>query len=1093
MPSDNPILQYIRLTLIPCFARLFGKRRRLSSLCLFLTLLVCALLLSSLCLTFGQNLASLETLTAAFDDYITAHGVTTQNQPFRESARTVLTYAEAEIYVTHVCFVLLWLVTSLAAVYRVFSESVATEKYVYALYIIYGADTKLLRKSIIREFWVLGLPALILSVPLGLLFCRDTSTVSGFSLLCAAEMLVLFFLLSLLCAHRVTGRLFRESCVQLMTAIDTSEYIESPHHISLKRTFRKKGGLGYARLSFGRMKAYRFIHALSIALVGAVLFSMTALTLPDNYATGDSTLEYTLTFEKGVSFEALEHDYLPAIESLDAVLSTSGQASDTADRIGTHLMLLPNQVSDGNSPDLLQQEDKWALDTVKIACGDGDTAFELGGEVELPPGYANSDSIIKPYTLNVTREGEAVYVYPEQIGTPEIQVGDTVEIAIPDGIEGYDRYGDHLTVKIKQVQVIPQIRQKEDPAPICPRIYEDYLFLSPADYGILTGTVHTDPVSVTETFMEELALTEGSCYLLLPENLRGAYGELSHVTVITPNRAIKKPFVSKKLTDGKAPKLPMDTYFINDTYKYSGIYLGKTNDYEASAEAVNAMDERMDTVLDKVMGDAPVVTQLRIVGKSYSADLSAPCVIFKQGEEVIFTSMATELSAMTLTSAKCKDRALYFMNTEAAVLTVDDDTVLTSGMQMFITTDIPGDFVAAMDKSGIQLICPRADYQLTSSRVTATFQKGKTSFAIVTLDGNSNLRIDRYPAMINGQGSYLPVGDMSADTIVTLSDIDSMLVFHGDPKAKRDNATVLQGNLVTNRFTLITEREAGLSEALAKDEAILRLPKAHSYALSNGDTVYMAIAQPLSLDMTQMALKGLELLAYQLDELNHSYLPVTLTVIEEDTTLTSPVLIVSEDTFSTLCGREGVITELNIYVDSHTSLERLSEVSVILHGLTAEGVTLDNHNTVLRSQGTGSQRYPVILRLMILPLCALIPLLLLSSARTLYLRREKERSSYVAAGETKRMRVTMTLGEGLLACLLNGGLYALLCPLMGLLLKLFCGKFRVPLRPEGFSLTSFLAILGLILASTLCTALFSLLPPKKNTPKKSRKKGASSL
>ncbi|MBQ9780001.1 MAG: hypothetical protein IJW00_03550 [Clostridia bacterium] len=1100
--SENPVIQYIRLTLIPCFARLFGKRRRLSSLCLLLTLLVCSLLLSCLCITFGKNLVSLDTLTAAFGDYISTHGITEQNQPFRESVRTVLTYAEAEIYVTHVCFILLWLITSLAAVYRVFFEAVATEKYVYALYIIYGADTKLLRKSIIREFWVLGLPALIISVPLAIRLCADTSAVSDFSLICAIEMLALFFLLSLLCAHRITRRLFRESCVELMTAIDTSEYIESPRRISLKRTLRKKSGWGLALTAFSRMRTYRFTHALSVALIGAVLFSVTALTLPDNYATGDSTHEYTLTFGDGISFNTLNQDYLPAIESLEAVVATSSQSSDTADHIGTHMMLLPRQVDDQSSHDLLQQEDKWALDTVKIACGDGVTGIELGEQtVVIPENYKNRPMTAFGYTLAALQAGEAAYVYPQHpdgSGEPKILVGDTVEIAIPDGIEGYDRYGGHITVKVTKlvpVSWVYSIQTYEHPSvvPVCPRIYEDYIFLSPEDYGSITSTVHTQPISVTETFSDELGLTEGHCYLLLPDHMKADYSDLSHVTVISPSQAVKKPFTSTVLTDGKAPELPTDTYFINDTYKYAGIYLGKATDYAGSVDASAIMAERMDTVPDKEKGDAPLITQFRIVGKSYNADLSAPCVIFKQGPEVIFTSLATELSAMTLTAAGNKDKALYFMNTEAAVLSVND-TALEPGSQLFMTTDLPNEFVDAMAKAEVPLICPREDYQLTSSRATATFQKGGAFFAIVTFDGSSNLQVDRYPAVINGQGSYLPVGDMSADSIVTLSELDSMLVFSGDPKGERDNATVLQGDLATNAFTVMPEREAGLSEELGAREAILRLPSDHPYALAEGDFIHLAIAQPLTLDLTQMNLSKTDLLAYQIERLDHAYLPITLTKVVADPDITSPVLILSENTFCEICSRDGVISELRIFVDSNATLEGLSEVSILLNELITEGITLDTRHTVLQSHGTGSQRYPVILRIMLLPLCLLILLLTLSSARTLYLRREKERSAYVAAGEHRGIRLHMTLGEGLLSCLLSGGLYALLCPLFIFLLKLFCGKFHVPLMPESFSLSAFLFILGMILISAFGASLLSLIRPTAFTkPQKRSKKGEPSL
>lgn len=1091
--SEHPIIQYLRLTLVPCLARLFGKRRRLSSLCLFLTLCICALLLSALCLTLGQNLASLDTLTAAFDKYITAHGVTTRNQPFRESVRTVLTYAEAEIYVTHVCFILLWLATSLAAVYRVFSEAVATEKYVYALYIIYGADTKLLKKSIMREFWVLGLPALILSLPPGLLLCRDTSAAGGLSLLVILEMLVLFFVLSLLCARRVTKRLFKESCVELMTAIDTSEYIESPRRVSLKRALRKRSGWGYAVLSFGRMRKYRLTHALTVALIGAVLFSMTALTLPDNYATGDSTHEYTLTFESGVSFRSLEEDYLPAIESLEAVVYTSSRATDTADRIGTHLMLRPNQVSDAESADLLQQEDKWALDTVKIICGDGATETELGEKsAVIPEKFQGRPMTPLGYTVDTVKAGEAVYVYPEQNGEPTIKVGDTVEVAIPDGVEGYERYGDHITVKITSRVAVGWVYTAQTfnypvVEKVCPRIYEDYLILNPADYGTVTGTVQTDPVSVTETYAEELEMAEGQCYLLLPETLKKAYGSLSHVTVITPPTTVKKAFESISLLDGKMTTLPTDTYFINETSRYAGIYLGRAEEYAASAEAVGVMTERMDTVLDKKAGETPLATQYRIAGRTYVADLSAPCVIFPNGEQVSFTSMATELSAMTLTDSGCGDEGLYFMDTETAVLTAGDDTAYRKGTRLQLTTDIPNDFADAIKEAHMSLVCGRGSYQLTQGSISAVFKNGKRTYLLFDLDASSNLSLDEYPVVIVGEGSYLPVGEATADSIRTLSDLDSMLVFQGDPKEERENAILLQGDIATNILTVTTEREAGLAESLEASEAILRLPEAHPYALAAGDAIHVAVSQPLTLDMTEVGQTKLDLLACRLERLNHSYLSLTLAAVEIDAALTSPVLILSEDTFSSVCGRSGVIPELHVYVNSHASTEALGEVSVTLHGLTAEGISLHTNNTVLRSQGTGSQRYPAILQAMLPPLCLLILLLTLSSARTLYLRREKERSAYVAAGEHGRMRFQMALGEGLLSCLWGGGLYALLCPVFILLLKLFCGRFHVPLKPESFSLTAFFVILGLILASSLGASLLSLIRPVQ--PAKANKGG----
>ena len=1099
MISQNPVIQYLRLQLYPTLARLFGKRRRLSSLCLFLTLFLCALLLFSLSFIFAQNHMSMTALEADYDAYITAHGVTDSNQLFRESVRIVLAHAGLEIHVTHICFLVIWFFIAWAAVQRVFKESVAAEKYVYALYVIYGADTRQLRKSILREYWILTIPAMIFAVPIGTLLCGSESTASSLPLFVIAEMILAFVLLSFLCAQRVTRQLFSESCVKLMGAQDTSEYIRSPRHNSRKRGMRKKNGIALSLLSFGRMSSYRVSQALTVALIGSILFSMTALTLPDNYATEDISLDYSLSFKKGVSYEEIEKDYLPAIESLEAVAKTEKQVADTADRLGTHLLLQPRQVENFDDPDLLALEDKWALNTVKIACGDGVTEKELGEQtVVIPEKYKDRALTKLAYTLDTLRTGEAVYVYPEQNGAPEIQIGDTVEIAIPDGTEGYDRYGDHITLEITEVIPIGWVYTIQtfnfpEIEPVCPRIFEDYLFLSPDDYAEVSGIPQTIPAPVSEADAELFRLAENTCYLLLPESMKQAYGDLAYITAISPNRPVKRPYTSKKETDGNKASLPTDTYYINDTFQYTGIYLGEKGDYASSSPAVNAMDIRMEAVLDKEKGDAPIAIQYPVAGRSFCQGLSAPCVIFVRGDRVSFSSLDTELSAMQLKASGCMDNALYFIDKEAAVLTSDDNSVYAPGTTILLTAALPPAFLEAMEQAEVSLNAPEKKYGLTESRVVTSFQKGNRQVLLLSFIENSLAARDRYPLSIDGMGSYLPANDRLADSILTLSELDSMLVFQGDPKEKREHANILQGDIAVNHFTLTTEREVGLSLVLSAKEAILVLPEDHPYALKSPDLVHIAHALPLHLSLTQMDLQGIDLLAHQLAVLEHSYLPLTLTSVQTDTSLNAPMLVVSEETFCQICGREGVVSGLEIYVSSHSSLEALAELSEVLTQRLDSSVALDTHHAVLKSRATGSQRYPVMLRAMLFPLCLLLILLPLSSAHTLELRREKERSAYVAAGIHYKTSLALSLGEGIWASLLACGLYTLFCPIFVLFLKLFCGKFRVPLKPESFSITAFILMLSLILLSAMGTSLLSPIYARAVAGGHSytRKKGAS--
>ena len=1114
--------------LIPAVKRLFGKRRRLSTVCLCLTLVISAMLLALFCMNFAQSLAGMHTLRESYDAYVNTHGKGDATDPFRVAVRDVLTVALAEIVTTHVLMLLLWLLLSVAGVAVVLSEAVGSETYIYALYVIYGADPKRLRRQIYGELLVVGLPALVLGI-LGAVamgyYLLSLFTVGFFVVL---EVVVLYGLLTLLCATAVTRRIFGQTCVKLLSNADTSAYIHSPRKSRIPRKIHKQGGFYYAVLSFVRMRKYHLVRGFSLCLVGATLFVLSGLTLPDTYAKSGATHEFTLTLGKGVSGQDLQETYLPAIEYCNGVVSATATAGDAAHRLGPHTLLEEHELT-GHTSQTVYTGDRWAFDTLKIASADGNAYAELGGDMTVAPPYDKifgSNQAMKGYSLDAMPQGTAVYVYPVDGPQKTGMVGSFVDVSLPDGGEGYDPYGRHITVEvIAEVEVTHLFFQ---PDPLLPftvdlgaRITEDYLFVNPIDYGKLRGETYVeDATNLTQPYPEDMGLQAGECYLLLPPDMAETYKTLETLTLLTPETPLIEAFEDPKISAGVPNTLPTDTYAINKTIHQTGVYLGNKDAFLSEESALVAMSQCISSgessqIMPMAYTEYTVKARRRVEG------LTSPCVVFVSDEYTTFTTWESPMTSLVLGSSvvletdeeilektdpddlpilESPHSNLYFATCEGLVLQTDDrdNPTYQVGKSLFLGTDVPKDFYNAMKTANIPIRGEAWQYKFTEGYVRGVFDLATGgTFLLWEMSPTSALSLSHYPPVMTGVSSYIPVTDVTSNSILSPSEHDMMLVMDDTGNGSPDvNATRLLGKYAYNDFVLCPDFEMPDIGKLPVGEAVLLLPEGNeTLDISLGKVLQLGVYQPLGLaadDPLLYNMDALTLLETQLATLSYDYHGVRVSDIQTRRDVTSPTLVLSEHDFCQVTNKEGAVSEALVYVDADIPLEDLGELQQTLQNLLAPtGGSLTMHNKVLRSRATGTQRYVSVLHSMLVPLSTLLPLLLLSSAYALSLRRREEWQAYVASGGHRKRHISMCLWEGVLKCILYGVCYLVLCPLTVLLVMLIGGKLQMPFTPDLFHIENFLLFLGILLLSVVVTSLIPLLdmPPQFKKRKSNREKG----
>ena len=1079
---------FYHLILLPTVKRMLNRRRLVYTMLTVGVLLISVAALSVLlCHTFDA-LTSYDNLTADYQTYVEAYLKAGNKQSPMPEMREVLTLAKGEAIALSLLMGGIWLLLSIVAVGRVMASVMESEAYVYGLYMIYGSDRSHLSRGLLLEFLLTGIPALLLGIPLGSGLFLLLGGSNAFSMDQLWVTILCFLALLLLCASILARKVLGRSCVSLLNASDTSDRVIAPRRSHLGGLNGHRNLFASAWLVFWRMCRHYVPLALAAAIISASVFG--TLSYCGNTTTGKEW-SYHLYFPNGISYETLAQEYLEPLESAPAVDDCFYALTSTAEGLGTHLQLTESQ---NPTHDGIFLGAQYATDSIRIACGDGNTFFELGGNVTIPEEFSNKELSEAGYTLNAVPTGGAVYVYPKQTGPSlQVQVGDSVTISLPGQNgesleEKVGSNGETVTLRIVDVVEVGSIVVIGEGTEVVPRITEDYLYISSTDYEKFDGRIHAETFTAEEVYPDELfgEDTEGVCILAVPEDYFENGNAPETVTVISPAEVIKKSFShnNKKLSD--------ETYFINDTYKAAGVYWGSEQEYLADPNAASLLAEHGESRLGSSPG-AMQRREYRVVLVIRPGTVNEPFLLLPRSDGETLALLQNDLCAFRLGSISKDAPALTAIQGESYLLSSSRSLAgAPVGSELYIGTSLMGDFVTAMEDAEIPFLVPAFSH--TRTILNGRFTIGNTHYILAqTYPYAKSLDSDFYPRYVTGTGSFRNVGDTVENSIMRGDEASFYALLHEDNiGALQEESLRSDGTYAVNDWMISPISEALKETSLPSRTAILAVPDPASCAIQPGDTVSVAIRQDtasLLNDPELMGLTGDRLLSYLLERLDYSYITVT---VSEIVTGEANTLILSEADLTLVLGQEGIYRDLYMepstslsmkeYLDLHASVQKLVKQSrgtaTLLYNedfitQTARGLP----GTALASATGG------------LSLC-FIPLLLTASQILFFRKREEEISILHAIGKTERERRRLFFCEMGLFCGATVLLSALLCPVSYGILLLLANAVGLPLATASIRLPLYggiLAVVALSCAEAGLAAYRSCRIPKKQKNCRPRK------
>ena len=1036
------LVNLYHLRLVPTVKRMCARRRLAYTLLTAGVLVISATVLSMLVFHGAGVLTAYSEMLEGFHAFLSESRTPVEKLPDMER---ILSTSRAASLVAACLGGAVWLLLSVTAVGRIMTSVIESEAYIYGLYMIYGSGQKQLRRQLSTEFLLEGVAALAVGIPWGYSLLPNRGE---FSLVGLLIILVSFLLLILLCATTLAKRILGRSCLQMLNTADTSAYTVSPRRSHLAGLARKpRGTVASAALAIWRMRKHYASLAIVIAVIAALIFSM--LSTEGQFVSAPAP-SFTMEFPAGVDSGTLDQNYLSYLHPHPAVQSLDYRVSGTAESLGTHVLV--NEAAAGTAEESVRLGDRYATADFRIACGDGESYNELGGQVTIPDKFRGKELTTLGYELEPVPVGGATYVYPEGETPPfTLGIGDEVRLYLPSD-EGVGDMADrvekdraYITVTITDVVAVGSVLVRRTGEKVCPRITEDYLYLNPLDYGLFDGQPHAQGFVAEEAEASKLfRYQDGStCILVVPESGPEAIPVPSHVTVIAPTEQITAPFHDAEDT------LPDDTYFVNLTYKGTGVYLGKEQEFRADYDAEDELTQyvRKSLALYKESPITPMTPmEYRVERIIYTEPTSRPYLILLNTPEVNFASMQSEVCAFRLEEMNKDVPNLQKISEEAYL--VETDILLGSSFYKrtaCIGTFLLPHFLESMEAHNVSLMFHDEWFSHAYTEIWNSFSLDKQNYLIADpypYDYQLGYsQADEYPRIVSGTGSFAPIGNLHEESFLSLSELGAFGLFEGSAIGQRKDESVTIESLYARNDWLITPA--------CETSPRIELPTGHGILVTDGnpddcpirvgDTVSVAIradTTELLRDPEIMGLEGINLLAFLLDKADYRYLPITVDEIRRGE---RTELILSESDTVTLLGRDGIYEDLGIFLSPDASMEEYLQLHAEIMGLTGQAgstvtLTLDEDFMIDTKVNPAHDRR--VLRLVGYLAVGMIPLLLLAAEMVFFEKREEEFDIFRTVGQTPRKRRWQFAAEWVLTACILCVFTAAACPL-GYILTLY--------------------------------------------------------
>ena len=510
-----------RATLKPAWKNLLSQKSNTAmtlAVILLLEVLLCVLFISH-----ANNQAAANSMEVEFKAYEAIAGIDLkeQTEATMEGLYSNLSLMRRLNNAVFIFATVVWFLISAFIFSKLISSSVELRKYVYGLYITFGANTKKIRRLIFAQMMSLGLGALLLAIPIAYLLCGCIYGFVSIKNISFGDLLLVLLLVALLLvtvigavAHSITSK----PCVSLLAASDVSNYVRSPKR-SKRRIFASNASR-LARISLSRMRRHYLPLVISAVLPACLFFCCMSLARSNEQRQQDTLTEYTVHFKNGITASTFQNSVLPALEGIDGILSVTPVGGGGLGAAGAHILLEKKNMTADESFSTVYSGT--AYDNIKIISGD---AYSLHAKGIHPKGSGGKTA--DTFEMTAPAKGYVTMVYPATVWgsypekyTPVFDLnGGTVYITYADATaqtqsltekaEGAQELG--LSLCATASQVINDRYQTTGFPPsydfISQRLDEELLILHPDDFYRLTGIdvytnidsgIATPPVSLAD-------------------------------------------------------------------------------------------------------------------------------------------------------------------------------------------------------------------------------------------------------------------------------------------------------------------------------------------------------------------------------------------------------------------------------------------------------------------------------------------------------------------------------------------------------------------------------------------------------------------
>lgn len=423
------IKEYFRklfsMTIRPAMKNLFSSKK--SALGMLCVMLILQMLLSVICITGVENIATQRDIledhnadlakyeninesdepdAATSTDYTSDESASGSGTERLMSSEVSAALSGVPIFAG---FLSLWTITAIIVYQRLSSASADRDKYMWGMYVTYGAHRKKVRNILKYELYTVLLVATLPSYFIALKLCNILVSAQGYKYSFGIISFLLVLLISYICIRLVVTYevklIERRSCTELLKEEEGPSKLARP-----KRSGRLRLGfspLRYAMASFTRLRKYYITLALAAAVPAIIwICCQTAAYSQNQYLSSDIN-EYNISFENGISEKELENIFSKRLSEIEGISSVRASATYPADEISSFIIADISQYKSG-SDSILHAGDAYADGDAILACANYAFKNKTGFSANVPKGNV---TVLLPSDDTTYSLGEGDYLY----------------------------------------------------------------------------------------------------------------------------------------------------------------------------------------------------------------------------------------------------------------------------------------------------------------------------------------------------------------------------------------------------------------------------------------------------------------------------------------------------------------------------------------------------------------------------------------------------------------------------------------------------------------------------------------------------------